>query len=342
MIDTMIGVDLAKNVFQLHGASLAGEVKFRKKLSRPQFRKFMEDQPPSIVVFEACGSAHFWTREMQQLGHQAKLIAPQYVKPFVKRQKNDAADAEAIVIAAQRPEMRFVEPKNSEQIARGVVFRARDRLVRQRTEQINALRSVLYEQGQVFPTGVHQMKKIAEFLQQTDNGLLALIREECEELLASLSDLTARIDAKTLKLKKLSKQSEISRRLQTIPGVGPLTAMAIEAFAPPMDIFRCGRDFAAWLGLVPKQHSSGGKTRLGKVSKEGQVDIRRLLIIGAMTRIAWMGRKSIQDGSWLDRMLKRKPKMLVAIALANKMGRTIWAVLTKEEDYRDPAKAAAA
>ena len=342
MIDTMIGVDLAKNVFQLHGASLTGEVKFRKKLSRPQFRKFMEDQPASIVVFEACGGAHFWTREMQQLGHQAKLIASQYVKPFVKRQKNDVADAEAIVIAAQRPEMRFVEPKSNAQIARGVVFRSRDRLVRQRTEQINALRSILYEQGQVFPTGVRQMKKIAEFLERADNGLIALVLEECEELLASIYDLTTRIDAKTLKLKKLSQQSEMSRRLQTIPGVGPLTAMAIEAFAPPMEIFRCGRDFAAWIGLVPKQHSSGGKARLGKISKEGQVDIRRLLIIGAMTRIAWVGRKPIQAGSWLDRMLKRKPKMLVAIALANKMARTIWAVLTKQEDYRDPVKTAAA
>ncbi|MDJ0631125.1 MAG: IS110 family transposase [Rhodobacter sp.] len=337
MIDTMIGVDLAKNVFQLHGASLTGEVKFRKKLSRPQFRKFMTERPACIVVFEACGGAHYWAHEVQELGHQAKLIAPQYVKPFVKRQKNDAADAEAIVIAAQRPEMRFVEPKSNEQIARGVLFRARDRLVRQRTEQINALRSVLYEQGQIFPKGAYQMKKVAEFLQQTDNGLLPLVREECEELLASISDLTARINAKTLKLKMLSRQSEISRRLQTIPGVGPLTAMAIEAFAPPMDIFRCGRNFAAWLGLVPKQHSTGGKARLGKVSKEGQVDIRRLLIIGAMTRIAWMGRKSIQDGSWLDRMLNRKPRMLVAIALANKMARSIWAVLTKEEDYRDPA-----
>jgi len=341
-MDTMIGVDLAKNVFQLHGASLTGEVKFRKKLSRLQFRKFMEDQPASIVVFEACGGAHFWTREMQQLGHQAKLIAPQYVKPFVKRQKNDVADAEAIVIAAQRPEMRFVEPKSNAQIARGVVFRSRDRLVRQRTEQINALRSILYEQGQVFPTGVRQMKKIAEFLERADNGLIALVLEECEELLASISDLTTRIDAKTLKLRKLSQQSEMSRRLQTIPGVGPLTAMAIEAFAPPMDIFRCGRDFAAWIGLVPKQHSSGGKARLGKISKEGQVDIRRLLIIGAMTRIAWVGRKPIQAGSWLDRMLKRKPKMLVAIALANKMARIIWAVLTKQEDYRDPVKTAAA
>lgn len=342
MIDTMIGVDLAKNVFQLHGASLTGELKFRKKLSRPQFRKFMEEQPACIVVFEACGGAHYWARELEGQGHQAKLIAPQYVKPFVKRQKNDAADAEAIVIAAQRPEMRFVEAKDNEQIARGVVFRARDRLVRQRTEQINALRSVLYEQGQVFPKGAYQMKKIAEFLEQTDNGLLTLIREECEELLASISDLTTRIDVKTLKLKNLSKQSDVSRRLQTIPGVGPLTAMAIEAFAPPMDIFRSGRDFAAWLGLVPKQHSSGGKERLGKVSKAGQVDIRRLLIIGAMTRIAWAGRKPLEEGSWLDRMMKRKPKMLVAIALANKMARTIWAVLTKEEDYRDPAKTAAA
>ena len=163
MIDTMIGVDLAKNVFQLHGASLTGELKFRKKLSRPQFRKFMEEQPACIVVFEACGGAHYWARELEGQGHQAKLIAPQYVKPFVKRQKNDAADAEAIVIAAQRPEMRFVEAKDNEQIARGVVFRARDRLVRQRTEQSNALRSVLYEQGQVFPKGAYQMKKIAEF-----------------------------------------------------------------------------------------------------------------------------------------------------------------------------------
>ncbi len=217
MIDTMIGIDLAKNVFQLHGASLTGELKFRKKLSRPQFRKFMEGQPSSIVVFEACGGAHYWARELEGQGHQAKLIAPQYVKPFVKRQKNDAADAEAIVIAAQRPEMRFVEAKGNEQIARGVVFRARDRLVRQRTEQINALRSVLYEQGQVFPKGTYQMKKIAEFLEQTDNGLLTLIREECEELLASISDLTTKIDVKTLKLKNLSKQSEVSRRLQTIP-----------------------------------------------------------------------------------------------------------------------------
>ncbi len=342
MRNTMIGVDLAKNVFQVHGASMTGEVKFRKKLSRPQFRKFMEDQSDCIVVFEACGGAHYWAREMAQLGHDVKLIAPQYVKPFVKRQKNDAADAEAIVIAAQRPEMRFVEPKSEDQIARAVLFRARDRLVHQRTEQINALRSILYEQGQVFPTGTHNLSKIEVFLKEPNNGLLELVQDECEELLASIAELTSRINTKTLKLKKQAERSEVARRLQTIPGVGPLTAVAIEAFAPSMKSFRRGRDFSAWLGLVPKQHSSGGKARLGKVSKAGQIDIRRLLIVGAMACTGWMGRKSIQDGSWLCRLLNRKPKMLTAIALANKMARTIWALMTKEEDYRDPAMTAAA
>lgn len=342
MIDTMIGVDLAKNVFQLHGADMRGELKFRKKLSRAQFFKFMSEQPDCVVVFEACGSAHYWAREIRRMGHQVKMIAPQYVKPFVKRQKNDAADAEAIVVAAQRPEMRFVEPKSEEQVARTVLFRSRDRLVRQRTEQICALRSILYEQGQVFPTGVRHLSKIEEFLHEPDNGLMELVQQECEDLLVSITELSAQIQAKTLKLKQQSEQSDLARRLQTIPGVGPLTAMAVEAFAPAMETFRCGRDFAAWIGLVPKQHSTGGKARLGKVSKEGQADIRRLLVVGAMARIGWMGRKSIRDGSWLDRMLRRKPKMLVAIALANKMARTIWALLTKNEDYRDPEMAAAA
>lgn len=340
-MDTMIGVDLAKNVFQVHGASMTGEIRFRKKLSRPQFQKFMSDQPKCIVVFEACGGAHFWAREMRKAGHKVKLIAPQYVKPFVKRQKNDAADAEAIVIAAQRPEMRFVEPKNEEQLACGVLFRARDRLVRQRTEQVNALRSILYEQGQVFPKGVHQILKMEVFLNEPENGLHELVHEECLELLASIFALTDRISAKTLKLKKHAEKSPIAKRLQTIPGVGPLTAMAIEAFAPPMESFNRSRDFAAWLGLVPKQHSSGGKARLGRVSKEGQFDIRRLLIIGAMAQIGWVGRKPAPKGSWLDRMLKRKPKLLVAIALANKTARIVWATLTKEEDYRDPVESVA-
>jgi transposase len=336
--DTMIGVDLAKNVFQLHAASMTGQLQYRKKLSRQSFSKFMTEQPPAVVVMEACGSAHYWAREMIRLGHEVRLIAPHYVKPFVKRQKNDAADAEAIVIAAQRPEMRFVDPKSTQQQSRAILFRARERLVHQRTELVNALRASLYEYGHAVPQGIHQIKRIAEILDAPNSDLPDLMREECRELLEQIAEQTARINARTGKIKALAAQTDMARRLQTIPGVGPLTALAVEAFAPPMDNFRCGRDFAAWLGLVPRQFSSGGKERLGRISKAGQADIRRLLIIGAMSRLNWLGRKSISEGSWLARMASRKPRMLVAIALANIMARTIWALMTKGEDYRVPAQ----
>jgi len=340
--DTMIGVDLAKNVFQLHAASMLGERRFCKKLSRERFRSFMAAQPPAVVVLEACGSAHYWARELIRLGHEVKLIAAQYVKPFVKRQKNDAADAEAIVIAAQRPEMRFVEPKSAEQQSHAILFRARERLVHQRTELINALRACLYEYGHAVPQGAHQIRRIAEILDEPNSDLPDLMREECTELLDQIAEQTTRINARTAKIKKLAAETDTARRLQTIPGVGPLTALAVEAFAPPMENFKCGRDFAAWLGLVPRQFSSGGKERLGRISKAGQADIRRLLIIGAMSRLNWLGRKSIPETSWLARMVARKPRMLVAIALANKMARTIWALLTKNEDYQVPAQAVAA
>lgn len=340
-IDTMIGVDLAKNVFQLHGASMTGHLQFRKKLSRQGFSRFLAEQPPAVVVMEACGSAHYWAREMSRLGHDVKLIAPHYVKPFVKRQKNDAADAEAIVIAAQRPEMRFVAPKSVEQQSRAILFRARERLVHQRTELINAVRAHLYEYGHAVPQGSQQIKRIEEILDAPNSDLPDLMCEECRDLLEQIAEKTARIDARTGKIKALAAEADTARRLQTIPGVGPLTALAVEAFAPPMENFRCGRDFAAWLGLVPRQFSSGGKERLGRISKAGQSDIRRLLIIGAMSRLNWLGRKSIPEGSWLARMAARKPRMLVAIALANKMARTIWALLTKNEVYRVPALAVA-
>jgi transposase len=339
---TMIGVDLAKSVFHLHAASMAGEPKFRKKLSRQSFSRFMAEQPPALVVMEACGSAHYWAREMIRLGHEVKLIAPQYVKPFVKRQKNDAADAEAIVIAAQRPEMRFVDPKTAEQQSRAILFRARERLVHQRTELVNALRACLYEYGHVVPQGIHQIKRIDEILDEPNSDLPALMRAECRDLLEQIAEKTVRINSKTAKIKVLAVEADAARRLQTIPGVGPLTALAVEAFAPPMECFRCGRDFAAWLGLVPRQFSSGGKERLGRVSKAGQSDIRRLLIIGAMSRLSWLGRKSIPADSWLARLAARKPRMLVAIALANKMARTIWALIIRNEDYRDPTQAVAA
>lgn len=342
MTTIMIGVDLAKNAFQIHGASMTGQIRFRKKLSRPQFHKFMADHPACVVVLEACGGAHYRAREMIRLGHEVKLIAPQYVKPFVKRQKNDAADAEAIVIAAQRPEMRFVEPKSEARQARSVLFRGRERLVRQRTELVNALRAVMYEYGHVFPLGIANLRRIEATPEEPNGGLPELALEECRDLILQIAGKTNRIEVKTKKARILSKDADLTRRLQTMPGVGPLTALAIEAFAPSMDCFKRGRDFAAWPGLVPRQHSSGGKTRLGRISKAGQADIRRLLIIGAMTRLNWLGRRTIRPGSWLARIPERKPRMLVAIALANKMARAIRAMITKNEDYRDPTQAAAA
>lgn len=235
--------------------------------------------------------------------------------------------------------MRFVEPKTADQQARAVLFRARERIVHQRTELVNALRAVLYEYGHVIPKGIGHVKRIEVIIEDVEIDLPDLVREECHDLLAQISEKTARIEEKSKKLAELSRQSEVARRLQTMPGVGPLTAMAVEAFAPAMESFRCGRDFAAWLGLVPRQFSSGGKERLGRVSKAGQADIRRLLIIGAMARLSGARRKPPVRGSWLSRMLAKKPRMLVAIALANKMARTIWAMLTKQEDYRDPALA---
>lgn len=339
MKDMMIGVDLAKNVFQVHGALRTGEVQFRKKLTRVQFSAFMAQQESCLVIFEACGSAHHWAREMEAIGHDAKLIAPQYVRPFVKRQKNDAADAEAIVIAARQPEMRFVEPKTAEQQSRAAVFRGRERLVHQRTADVNALRALLYEHGHVFPQGMRSLNRMTSLVEDKTADLQRLIREECLDLLAQIAEKTVRIIERTTKLKTLSTESDKARRLQTMPGVGPLTAVAVEAFAPDMAQFKTGRNFAAWLGLVPKQHSSGGKERLGRMTKAGQADIRRLLIIGAMSRLGWLGQRTITEGSWLSRMLARKPKMLVAIALANKMARQIWAMLTKNQDYRDPALA---
>lgn len=342
MKDTMIGVDLAKNVFQLHCASMTGEVRFRKKLTRPQFIRFMAEHPAAVVVMEACGGASFWARELVKAGHEVKLTVPQYVKPFVKRQKNDAADAEAIVVAAQRPEMRFVSPKTGDQQARAVLFRARERLVHQRTEVTNALRALLFEYGHTVPQGEVHLKRIVEIVEAETCDLPALAREEAQDLLEQIAEKTARIEAKTHKIVAQAALTPAARRLQTMPGVGPMTALATEAFAPAMATFRCGRDFAAWLGLVPRQMSSGGKERLGRVSKAGQSEFRRLLFIGAMSRLNWMGLNGVREGSWVDRLRARKPKMLVAIALANKMARMIWAMLTKQEDYRDPAPAGAA
>lgn len=342
MKDMIIGVDLAKAVFQLHGATSAGgEVLFRKKMSRVQFEMFMQDARVSLVVMEACGSANFWARRLMEMGHEVRLIAPQYVRPFVKRQKNDAADAEALVIAARQPEMRYVEPKSAEQQAQAVLFRSRERLVRQRTELVNALRAALFEFGFTLPQGVGSLQRVHALIDDPAAGPPELVVAECRDMLCQIAEKTDRINERSKEIKRLAEQTEALRRLMTMPGLGPVTAFAISAFAPEMSEFRRGRDFAAWLGLVPRQNSTGGKSRLGRVSKAGQSDIRRLLIIGAMSRLNWLGRKSIRDGSWIDRLMKRKPKMLVAIALANRMARQIWAMMTRGECYNEPAEAIA-
>jgi transposase len=333
---TIIGVDLAKNVFQLHGAAADGSVVFRKKLTRVQFHKFMSCHPACLVAMEACGSAHYWAREMAMMGHEPRLIAPRYVKPFVKRHKNDTADAEAIVEAALRPTMRFVDPKTPEQQGGAVLFRTRAQFIRQRTEAVNALRAHLYEFGYIAPIGVQNVKQLVAIVEADTSELPALVRFSCRELIEQITRLTERLAVLDKEIARLSGQGEVARRLRTMPGVGPITALAIETFAPVMESFRCGRDFAAWLGLVPLQRSTGGKQILSKTSKMGQRDIRRLLIVGAMAVVGSSVRRGAPKGSWLEKMLARKPRMLVAIALANKMARGLWAMLTKKEEYRGP------
>jgi transposase len=337
---SIIGLDLAKRSFQAHGARADGSVAFRKKLSREKVLAFLAEQSPCVVAMEACGGAHYWGRAIGDLGHEVRLIPPIYVKPFVKRQKNDAADAEAICEAAGRPTMRFVVVKTEEQQARAMLFRTRDLLVRQRTQLINALRGHLAEYGIVAPQGPANVKELEQAVEEEKASLPLLVVELSRVFLEQIDELSKKIG----KLEKATVQEAArgvtSRRLLTMPGVGPITAMAIETFAPPMAVFKRGRDFAAWLGLVPRQHSTGGKQVLGRISKMGQRDIRRLLIIGATTIVRWACRKGAPEGTWLQRMLARKPRMLVAIALANKMARWIWAMLTKGEDYRAPAAAA--
>ena len=336
----IIGLDLAKNVFQAHGAGAGGSVVFRRKLSRAQLLKFMAAQPPCVVALEACAGAYHWGRAIRVLGHEVRLIPPAYVKPFVKRQKNDMADAEAIAEAASRPTMRFVAVKSEAQQA-AMAYRTRDLLVRQQTQTINALRAHLAEQGIVAPTRPAHVGRLAAIIDGDDGMLRAAVRDLARLLLHQIAGLAEKIAGLDAELRRRVTTDDTARRLTTIPGVGAVTAAAITTFAPPMETFSKGRDFAAWVGLTPRQHSSGGKDRLGRTSKMGQRDIRRLLIVGAVAVVRWAARRGAPEGTWLGRMMARKPKMLVAAALANRMARTAWALLRKGEDYRDPAMAAA-
>jgi transposase len=330
-------LDLAKSVFQVHGADASGAVLFRKKLRRHQVLAFFAAQPPCTVVMEACGSAHHWAREIGRLGHAVRLISPAYVKPFVKRQKNDAADAEAICEAAQRPTMRFVAPKSEEAQAAALVFRARDLLVRQRTQIMNALRGHLAEFGIVVAKGPAHVPQLVQAVEDLEGPIPELARPILRILVETLHRLDEQIAGLDREVAQRAKENETARRLMTIPGVGPVTAVALAALAPPAETFKCGRDFAAWVGLTPLQHSTGGKQKLGATSKMGERTLRRLLIIGANSVLLWVARNGAPAGSWIGRMLARKPPMLVRVALANKMARIVWALLARGEVYRAPA-----
>jgi transposase len=283
---------------------------------------------------EACASAHYWGREIAKLGHTVKLIAPAYVKPFVKRQKNDRADAEAICEAAQRPTMRFVAVKSEQAQAAAVVFRTRDLLVRQRTQAINALIRIAAKGPLHVPKLIALMNDPTSDLPHAARVILAILVQE----LQALNERIIRLDRE---IARQAKENAVARRLMTIPGIGAVTAAALAALAPPAETFRRGRDFAAWLGLTPVQRSSGGKERLGRTSKMGERTLRRLLILGASAVARWAARKGPPAGSWLARMMSRKPPLLVRVALANKMARVVWALLAKGGVYRAPVVAAA-
>jgi transposase len=326
-------LDLAKQVFQVHGADRSGAGVLKKALRRSGVLAFFAGLPPCVVAMEACAGAHYWGREIAKLGHEVRLIAPAYVKPFVKRQKTDAADAEAICEAALRPTMRFVAVKSEAQQAAATVFRARDLLVRQRTQIINAMRGHLGEYGLVAPKGPAHVARVIEMIAAGDDLPLEA-RLPLEVLRDSLEALTQKISQLDAEIAKRARRDPTARRLMTIPGIGPVIATAICALAPSHESFAKGRDLAAWVGLTPRQNSSGGKTRMGATSKMGERSLRRLLIIGANSVVRWAVLKGAPKGSWLEQMLARKPRQLVTVALAGKMARMSWALMAKGGVYR--------
>ena len=333
-----IGLDIAKNVFQAHGVDAGGKTTLTRQLRRGQVIGYFEKLPPCLVGIEACATGHHWARELTKLGHTVRLMPASYVKAYVKRSKNDAADAAAICEAVTRPSMRFVPVKTIDQQAALTLHRCRDLLIRQRTQLINALRAHLAEHGMVAATGKAGVNHVVAIV--TGTQLPGPMRQALQALVKQLAALQEQIGELERSIHAQHRASDRSRRLETIPGIGVIGATAIAATITDPSAFKSGRELAAWIGLVPRQNSTGGKERLGGISKQGDRYLRRLLVAGGMSVIRH-ARTHPDKHPWVMKLLAKKPAKVVAVALANKMARIAWAVLAKGGSYRAPALVAA-
>ncbi len=335
---TTIGLDLAKNVFQVHGVAGSGETVIRRQLRRRQVLPLFKKLPPCLIGVEACATSHHWARELQALGHEARIMPANYVKPYVKRNKNDAADAEAICEAVTRPTMRFVAIKSPERQSLRKVHRTRSLRVRQHTMLVNAIRAHLAEFGVVAPVGRRGVTALLTIISDREDERLPVLARTClESLVAALTTVEREVASNERRIHLWHRSSEISRRLETIPGIGPIIATALIASVSDPSVFKSGRELAAWIGLVPRQNSTGGKERLGRISKQGDPYLRWLLVAGAMSVIRHGRKTAFANNPWLGDLLHRKPTKVAAVAMANKTARTAWAVLATGEAYRRPA-----
>lgn len=331
---TTLGIDLAKNVFQLHGMDRHGKAVLTKRVTRAKLAETVANIPPCLIGLEACASAHYWARELEKFGHTVRLIAPQFVKPYVKSNKNDARDAEAICEAVARPGMRFVPAKTVAQQDIQAVHRIRERRVKERTALLNQIRGLLAEYGLVIPLKRNAVRQaLPRILEDADNGLTALAREFVAELYEELGVLGHAVGAYDAKIERLFKANPVCRRLAEVEGVGPVTATALVA-AGDAGAFQNGRQMAAWLGLVPRQHSSGGKNVLLGISKRGDTYLRTLLIHGARAAVAAAKRKQDARSRWITALAARRGASIAACALANKNTRILWALMARGEEYR--------
>jgi transposase len=339
---TTIGLDIAKNAFQVHGINATEKVVVRKQLRRSQVMPFFEALPPCLIGMEACASAHHWARELTKLGHEVRLMPAKDVKAYVKRNKNDAADAEAICEAVRRPTMRFVRVKSAEQQGQLMQHRTRDLLMRQRTQLINALRAHLAELGIVAAQGREGIQELLAIVANPEDQRIPIdARASLMLLAAQLQALQTLIGMIEKRIMAQHRSNETSKRLETIPGIGIIGATAIAATVADPTVFRSGRDFAAWIGIVPRQDSTGGKQKLGPISKQGDQYLRRILVVGAHA-VLRRAKQNPEKYPWLTQLLARRPFKVVAVALANKMARVAWALLARGGTYQAPAIAAPA